>query len=130
MNLVNVLPAAPQYCDTETQTSMAIRSRLGVLDMDVYFFMQCVCLELIGNCGTSSERLIKGSIAIVMHDCKGCFNFCSTFLLEFNDVGDIGFSLILILVVSIGDGHNLKSHFLQLAGIYRHKVLFQKPAKV
>ena len=41
---------------------------------------------------------------------KDGLNFCS-FLLGFSDVGDIGFSLILILVVSIGHGHNLKSHF-------------------
>ena len=67
---------------------------------------------------------------------KAVLNFCSTFLLEFSDVGDIGFSLILILVVSISHGHNLNlnrcicdhlnaSHFLQLVGIYRQKVPFQ-----
>ena len=41
---------------------------------------------------------------------KDVLNFCSTFLLEFSDVGDIGFSLIL--VVSISHGHNLKSMHL------------------
>ena len=75
MNLVNVLPAAPRYFDTETQTSLATRSRSWMCYPNVIQNtpLQCVCLELIGNCGTSSERLIKGSIAIVMHDCKGCF---------------------------------------------------------